>query len=115
MPARTVKMQHLCAIVIVVWVAVVLTAFLTRNIEHFGIIQGVCFLIGAMSAPRIGFSEVPVQRLWLSLGLPLALAVYSITGDVLRLGATVSWALIALCFIAGGRAANLLRMLQQRT
>jgi hypothetical protein len=115
MTGRTIRMRHLCMIVVATWVVGVFTAFATKNIQNFGVLQGACFLVGGASGQRIAFSEVPLKRLWLTLGLPLALALYSISGDILRLGMTVSWALIALSFIAGGRAANLLQMLQQRT
>jgi len=113
--SRTMKMRHLCIAVIAAWLVSIIAAFSTRNIQHFGIIHAGCFIVAATTAPRIAFTEVPVNRALLSLWLPLALALFAITGDFVGLGRTVSWALIALSLIAGARAANLLQIVKQRT
>jgi len=115
MAARAIKMRHICVIVIGAWLASFAIALFTRNIQHFGVLHAACFVVGAASGVRIAFTYVPINRLWIVLGLPLALASYAMTGDFLGLGLTVSWALIALSFIAGQRAKNLLQMRQQRT
>jgi hypothetical protein len=108
-------MRYICLMVIAAWLASFAIALFTRNIQHFGILHAACFVVGAASGVRVAFTDVPINRLWIVLGLPLALAFYAMTGDFLGWGSTVSWALIALSFIAGQRATNLLQMLQQRT
>jgi hypothetical protein len=51
------------------------------------------------------------DRLWIVLWLPIAMSIYALAGFLLGWGQTISWAVIALAYIAGGRAANLRQML----
>jgi hypothetical protein len=115
MAARTVKMRHISIAVISAWLVSCAAAIATRNVHTYGIFHAISFVIGWATSSRISFTHVPLNRLWIVLGLPLALAVYAVSGEFLGFGTTVSWALIALSFIAGGRAANLVQMLQQRS
>lgn len=115
MAVRTVRMRHICILVLAAWLGSLAVALVTGNIQEHGIIHAICFVLGWVTASRIAFTEVPVSRVWIVLGLPLALAVYAASGDLLNFGVTVSWALIALSLIAGARAANLRQMLQQQS
>jgi hypothetical protein len=102
-------------LVLAAWISSLAVALATRNIHEYRMFHAISFVAGWATASRIAFTEVPVNRLWIVLGLPLALAIYATSGDLLTLGVTVSWALIALSLIAGVRAANLRQMLQQQT
>ena len=109
------KMRHIAAIVLGVWLVSLGFAALTGQLQNRGFFfAALSFCIGAFTMRRIGFTEVPPNvHLGIILGLPLLLCIYAISGDLLHVGSSVSWAIIALSYIAGSRAANLRQMLQQ--
>jgi len=114
MAGRTVSMRFISIAVLAVSLACLGNGLLTRQLQGTSmIVVAICFVIGAATAGRIGFSEVPAERLWIIFWMPIALAIYAIAGFAFGLGHDVSWAVIALAYISGGRAANLRQMLRQ--
>jgi len=117
MAARGLRVRHLSVIVIVIacWAATFVVDMATRNSRFAGVTEAIVFVTGWLTCPRIAFTEVPFSRLWTMLGLPVGLAIYATMGELFGLSETVSWALVALSLVAGGRAAMLAQMLRQRT
>jgi hypothetical protein len=112
MAAKTVSMRFISTAVLVASALCVASGLITKQLQgSSAIISMICFALRAAMARRIGFSEVPTDRMWIVLWLPIAMSIYALAGFLLGWGQTVSWAVIALAYIAGGRAENLRQML----
>lgn len=114
MANSTVRMRLISTVVLAALLVCVTVGLATKQLQNASCVAAlICFAVGATMAGRIGFYEVPTDRLWIIFGLPLSLAAYAIGGFMLGWGHTVPWAVIALAYIAGGRAANLRQMFRE--